>query len=244
MTIKFNQKNLEKFKQCFPSEPSQGAVGKTPSLILRHTELPKDSWPNQYPINKQASRDTIRAICRDREVDEKAAYVCAMAWGGLDKRNMLSALQSPALVAILQMIRQCSNRMDAFYSLSRAWKEKLIVGMRVSFFTKLPYFFLPEENAYILDQWTAKSANLLWENCPVPMNRTGTFPDPDTSPDQYESYCLFTEELAREMKWSQPISAEIAMFGKNENGINNWRRHVKAAWQVRENEPQKDEIAG
>ena len=62
------------------------------------------------------------------------------------------------------------------------------------------------------------------------MDRTGTYPAADTTPDQYESYCLFTEELAREMKWNQPVSAEIAMFGKNENGINNWRQHVRAVW--------------
>lgn len=228
MMIQFNRDNLKKFKEYYPIEPSQGPVGRTPENMLIHALVPENQWPSQYPIGRQASRATIREICRDNMVDEKAAYVCAMAWGGMRANLLRMALKSSELVTVLAKLREGMERSNAFKILSEAWQNGQISGMRVSFFTKLPYFFLPEENAYILDQWTAKSANLLWKNCLIAMDpNNGDLPDPYTTPEQYEAYCQFVEALSEEMKWPDPVSAEIGMFGKDENGINDWRRLVK-----------------
>lgn len=229
MTVQFNQKHLKKFKECYPSEPTQGPVGRTPSLILDHASIAKRLRPKQYPLDKPLSRATVRKICRDKKVNGKAAYVCVMAWGGLRKNHMIMALKSSGLVDALNKLKRGMKRIDAFNLLSQAWQDGLIKGMRVSFFTKVPYFFLPEESAYILDQWTAKSANLLWKDCPLTMDPSNPdLPNPYTTPDQYEAYCQFVEALAEEMKWQSPVSAEIGMFGKNEYGINGWRKYVKS----------------
>lgn len=50
-----------------------------------------------------------------------------------------------------------------------------IPGIGPAFFTKLIYFFSPTPDFYILDQWTAKSVNLLTGNWVVKMSGDTVF---------------------------------------------------------------------
>ena len=61
-------------------------------------------------------------------------------------------------------------------------------------------------------------------------SQNNNLPNRHTTPENYEAYCQFIEALAKKMKWKNPVSVEIAMFGKDENGPNSWRKFVKSKW--------------
>jgi hypothetical protein len=95
----------------------------------------------------------------------------------------------------------------------------------ISFYTKLLFFFRAESNSYILDQWTAKSAHLLFEPPPVGLSTFG-LPDPDTSPESYESFCADLERLGSPWGWTGE-DVERAIFDRR-GGC--WRSQVQSAF--------------
>jgi hypothetical protein len=104
-----------------------------------------------------------------------------------------------------------------------------IKGLGISFYTKLLYFFRPKPDAYILDQWTAKSARLLFNPCPINLN--GDLPDPATKPAQYEWFCAQLDNFAP-IVWPTIAgitgeNAEVAIFDEG-RGHGEWRKYVVA----------------
>lgn len=223
--------NFKIFRGTYSSPPVQAPVGRAPEKILAGTPIPQKEWPGHYLIGNMVDRGTLREICRDDAASERAAFVCAMAWGAGPylKKRIDEALSSPALKKNLGKLRQGMARAEAFALMQDAQVQGEIKGLGISYFTKLLYFFLPEGNAYILDQWTAKSWKLLDENCPLRFQ--GDLPHPKTTPNEYEQYCQFVEALADKMGWENPADAEIAMFSSGGKTPGKWREYVMAHFQ-------------
>jgi hypothetical protein len=92
--------------------------------------------------------------------------------------------------------------------------------MGPAYFTKILYFF---NLGYIMDQWTAKSYNLLINNDEIEiLQNTVTN---NNSGQKYERYCLLVEYLANELKMS-PSAIEEAMFSNGGRNRGIWRQHV------------------
>ena len=225
--------HIAQFWNCFPQPPNQSAVGQSPQVYLKKLnqlcEL-KLSWPVDHPTG-QLTRLELRALCRDPEVDVLIAYAAVMAWGGrgVDSRNYRQSLSDesrPHLIAILTQLRASrKNRQDDFGAMQAAAEN--IKGLGISFYTKLLFFFREKADAYILDQFTAKSAKLLFDPCLVILNSSG-YPHPDNTPESYEWFCDAIEAMGAG-RTPPPIwtgeQIEQAMFDVR-GGV--WRKYLRS----------------
>lgn len=226
-----SQGHRDKFWKCFPSPPDQSAVGDCPQDYLaklnKLCELTLD-WPEEHPTGRLA-RSKIRKLCRDPKVNVLIAYASVMAWGrrGVHSPNYklsLSAESRSALIPILKELRESTRcRQSDFEAMKLAAKN--IKGLGISFYTKLLFFFRENPDAYILDQFTAKSAKLLFDPCQVILNSSG-YPDPSNTPASYEWYCASVEEMGKGRRplptWTGE-QTEQAMF---DVGGGEWRKYI------------------
>lgn len=226
------QTHLDTFWNCFPIPPHQGAVGEVPNdyLIKLNALCGRNySWPKGYPVG-QLTRPQLRVMCLDPTIDVLIAYAAVMAWGGrgVESRNYrlsLSPASLPCLIKILTEIRGSIGKRKSDFT-DMQWAAKHIKGLGISFYTKLLFFFRKRPNAYILDQFTAKSAKLLFDPCKVVLNSSG-YPDPGNTPDAYEWFCSSVEKLGHRRTppptWSGE-QVEQAMFDVRGG---NWRKYLR-----------------
>jgi len=230
-----SQEHIDNFWNSFPTLPDQPAVGDNPQVYL--TKLNQlcnctFAWPGAHPIG-QLTRIQLRNLCRDPEVHILIAYAAVMAWGGrgVDSRNYrLSLSQScrEALIGILTRLRASDqNRQTDFADMQHAAEN--IKGLGISFYTKLLFFFRKTADAYILDQFTAKSAKLLFAPCQIVLNSSG-YPDACNKPASYEWFCSKVE-LMGASRTSPPIwsgeQVEQAMFDFR-GGV--WRKYLRSIY--------------
>lgn len=172
-----------------------------------------------HPIN----RTTLRTICRDPAPTELAKYACIMAWGGQRRAHFTASILAPALPALISaLVASVNNRTVDFDNTKAACAH--IHGLGISFYTKLLFFLRPTQDAYILDQWTAKSISLITHPNPIPLSplcSNGYLAAcPTTTGAQYDAFCSQIDYLATTMggAWiaGTPGEAlEIAVFDKS-----------------------------
>ena len=104
-----------------------------------------------------------------------------------------------------------------------------IKGLGISFYTKLLFFFRVKGDAYILDQFTAKSSKLLFDSCQIVLNSSG-YPDADNKPLSYEWFCSAAESMGAG-RTPPPIwigeQVEQAMFDVR-GGV--WREYLRSTY--------------
>ena len=218
---------LSVFKSFFPCPPNQGPVGRPPveylNILRAQRSSPSGSRPVEvlYPFATQAcDRSQVAQICRDVNVDELEAYAVAMAWGGQRRNWFVASIASPALVDLLTTLRASEEVRDRDFR-DAALTCKNVPGLGISYLTKALHFFRPSGNAYILDQWTAKSMCALRSGV---VRMRGDLPAPDTSTDEYVMYCEMCEGLTRELRGWTPAQIEQALFDWKSG---KWRAWVK-----------------
>jgi hypothetical protein len=255
-----NQHHINKFWNSFPNPPHQAAVGDSPQRYLKKLndlcEL-NLTWPQNHPEGR-LERSQLRLLCRDDQVDVLIAYAAVMAWGGggrgVQLRNYRLSLEDEssrnALTQILNQIRGSeATRESDFEHMQNAANK--IKGLGISFYTKLLFFMRKKPDAYILDQYTAKSANLLFDRCKVVLR--DDYPDQKTTPDTYEWFCHSVENLGSQCPqgWAaegndKGEKVEQAMFDVHGG---EWRRHVDSIYpsgapQARPNEENPAPVPG
>ena len=229
-----NITSLESFFSHYPNPPEQGALGGHPQDYLHklnnitNLELVWPTHKKEYS-RIQLDRQQLRQLCRDTDVDVLIGYAAVMAWGGRGEfsRNYRLSLTGESLDRLreaLHALRDSKNeRKTDFENIQKAAIN--IEGLGISFYTKLLYFFRENSNAYILDQFTAKSAFILFNDCKIKLTHAG-YPDPKTIPEAYDWFCGEIEEIANSRKesgWTAD-KVEQAMFDKR-NG--SWRSYLR-----------------
>ncbi len=222
-----------KFRACFPEPPSQGPVGEAPAVYLaelNHLCGTNLAWPVGYPTGL-VNRTQLNALCRDPAVDVLIGYAAVMAWGrrGVKSPNYRKSLEPgprQRLVAILRDLRNSArSRSDDFAAM---WKAaETINGLGISYYTKLLFFFRPRQDCYILDQFTAKSSRIL-SDPPVVRLTSAYYPEPDTSQQEYENFCLWLDREAGNLsmlgtRWTAE-QVEQALFDQRGG---KWRAYVR-----------------
>lgn len=209
--------------------PRQGAVGNAPERYL--DELAKlavtnGMLPDELNVSEQLDRESVLKVARSEEVDVLQAYAVTMAWGGRNFRNFRLTLEKgsiQSLKKLLSALRTSKKSREADFE--RAQKAcTTIKGLGISFHSKLLFFHRPAQNAYILDQWTAKSANLLFANCPIRLTSQG-MPHPGTTAKQYGWFCEALEFLGRQ--FNPELSGEQVERALFDRPGGSWRSHVK-----------------
>jgi hypothetical protein len=227
--------HTDKFWSCFMAPPAQPAVGQSPQIYLNKlNELCRLVlvWPDSHPTD-QLTRTQLRKLCRDTEVDVLIAYAAVMAWGGrgVQSRNYRSSLtessREPLIAILKKLCASTANRCDDFAAMQKSAKD--IKGLGISFYTKLLFFFRKDADAYILDQFTAKSAKLLFDPCNVALNSSG-YPAPNNLPASYEWFCAAIEQSAASRAPDQIWTGEQVEQAMFDIRGGEWRRYLRSIY--------------
>jgi hypothetical protein len=215
----------------------QGPVGAIPTQWVAQFGLigvPMGAMP--LP-NFQLTRKQVRAICQNPANPVEYGYVCAMAWGGQGGRNgsrdVVAAWNNRALwIPKLATLRTGGlNRMQAFDLFSSS-AGNAVRGIGPAYFTKLLYFFSPDLTFYIMDQWTAKSMNLLNNFNLVRMSGNAVYYK--NKGGNYQAFCEDIDSIAQILGVSGAQIEEHLFSRGNRAGRGipplPWRLHVKANW--------------
>jgi hypothetical protein len=186
------------------------------------------------------NRDTLRSFV-DTSGDAESRFIAIMAWGRMRHHHTRRALavkerwvQLIDNLVSSKVSRRCAYEMFVDRR-KRENRERHLDGLGVAYFTKLLFFLRPKADAYIMDQWTGKSVNLLF----APDNIIGRFVKFDNSivsdrntPDDYEQFCQMIEALAKKLKVkAEDAEKRIFSNGGGASKDGKWRAFVKAEYQ-------------
>ena len=203
----------------------------------------------------------VREICKDHQYDIEDCILIILTWGQIrpSPTTLLLAwksLNSPKIKRFLENIRSGkeNDRKQIYRRFADYRYSGDLKGIDTAYFTKLIYFLLnQDEKGYILDQFTARSCNILLRRNIIHINENGTVTSKQNDAEVYEKYCQFIEDLAiylddhfrerleeRDAK-IEPEHAEIFIFYDNgKKDSSGWRS--KAAKIFEENKPDLLEI--
>ena len=117
-----------------------------------------------------------------------------------------------------------------FLALMRA-TLKTTASMRAAYFTKLIHFASALNEApvgYIMDQWTAKSVNMICRSQVVTLDAAG-YVLPINDHQVYEAFCKAIDALGEALQISG-AQAEERIYSRGGRKPAAWRRHVKTHW--------------
>ena len=194
----------------------------------------EEKWREQLP-NKAMAREELKNLCARDNVSSETCFLSIMAWGGMriSHGRRAWAVISEISPIVDDMRSSKIGRLEAYERFRTLRAENPACGMGPAFFTKLIYFASPKHDGYIMDQWTALSANLLqekpsfveliaWKYRKTSYCRVSD----ENSVKNYEDYCNFTELLGNKFNISAE-AAEIRMFSRGGKNPAAWRKYVK-----------------
>lgn len=201
--------------------------------------------------NYKMDRGQLRRFSIDPKTPPMNAYIAIMAWGGqlINKANAKALLEQQHVVeGIVEETRKNKMSREDAYNL---WKGK-VKGLGPSFLTKLLAFLCPDENMTIMDQWTVKSINLLYQKEVIKLTRgrnkegAGASPQGECTGKDYERYHKYLEQIQKKLNETTP-SAEKMTLSETEECIfstwNNgeWRKYVRDNWKPPANSKRRRE---
>jgi len=180
-------------------------------LGISDKDLKKYGLYDGGATTKFLSRNELKILCESAKTDSEitGAILSVLAWGGMSHGNPKRFWNSPdglnAVVTIIRKMKTYAGQLDpivAFSWFAKARSEGKLKGMAISYYTKILFFFFPSYmniEAPIFDQFTAKSINVLFSDCPIPMQ--GDFPKesqkPEKSTEVYRQYLNCIDILRR-----------------------------------------------
>jgi hypothetical protein len=172
------------------------------------------------------SRSELRDFCQMQSNSTEHCVIAIMAWGGAKAEHLRQfwASKGQWLHIAEQVRNENSERRIDYQRFSDLRRKNALPGVGPAYFTKLLWFLRCRQDAYIMDQWTARSvAILIPENAPMLQNKTRVS---DRNSDQhYESFCIALECIAASLGVS-PEKCEATMFSQGGRNPLNWRKFV------------------
>jgi len=211
----------------------QGAVGYAPVSWANRFRLADVPDAGDLP-NGRLSREELYAICRDRPILH--AYVCVMAWGlqgavpGSGRNVQAAWANRGEIESRIRALRSGTLGVEQAYDLFRG--ERAISGLGPSYFSKLLHFFFAGRSVPILDQWTARSVNLIAGRPVVRM--AGHYPSPLNTGREYVLFCQTVERIAARAAKAWGFEkvgvgeVETHLFGRGGPKPSPWRAYVKS----------------
>jgi hypothetical protein len=174
-------------------------------------------YPKRFKITgeEKFTREGLRRFLKEKGISNKQALIAILAWGNCKIANGKTLFEKSNDDEIDDFIKSIKSskiktREQAFDFFIRTKKAGKLKGLGVSFFTKVLWFLRPDLKGYILDQFTAKSVNLIHKNT-IRMTNDGHV-NQNIKAFEYECYCISIENIAKEIKQTPEITEEI-LFG-------------------------------
>jgi hypothetical protein len=171
-------------------------------------------------------RTVLKNYLVQDNIDNKSALIAIMAWGNRNIKNakfMFDNGQNESYILhLVNLIRNGAfdTRKGAFEYFLSEKKNKKYKGLGISYFTKILWFLKPELKGYILDQFTAKSMNLISDNKVKLVSQH--YLSPYITAECYEQYCSDIDNIAEIINESSEI-VEEKLFGGD---YPDWRKFV------------------
>ncbi len=181
--------------------------------------------PNSF--NTNFYRDDLLSYCNDRNNSDFHTLLAVLSWGGMNRRNGKRLLAKPEpILDIIGKLRngEFKNRRDAFLYIQSKRKEGSLPGLGIGYFTKLICFLAPNLNGYIMDQWVAKSINLITENSFIKINKSSWVTD-ENDAHVYEKFCSEIDKIGLELN-VDGFKAEEKLFSIGGREKWAWRKYV------------------
>jgi hypothetical protein len=201
----------------------QGYVGNNTLKWANHV-LPKIKF-EEY-LNRRFNRHELFDYCRDDKNTDLNVLIAILSWGGMRRDHGRLLLKNPSL--IIELVRNLRkniypNRKVAFSTIKEYRDKNLLPGLGIGYFTKLICFLSPDLNGYIMDQWVAKSINLLTDSEIVKLTGNNWVNDNNTS-EIYEVFCYQIDNLANILNCNG-FQAEERIFSVGK-GKGAWRNYL------------------
>jgi hypothetical protein len=179
------------------------------SDLLDHTFVRHD-FLNEDSTNKLSDREFSIAI---------------LSWGGMNRMHGLALFNHKEWLELVARIRHDRvDRKDAYEAFKSLRCQRRLTGMGPAYYTKLICFLNRDLKGYIMDQWSAKSINLLLDRPLVALNSLGMVVDSNTD-DTYEEFCQRIEALSHIIE-RDPLETEEALFSYGGRRKGMWRKYV------------------
>jgi len=213
------------------------AVGAAPSDWFASLAVVGLAGPFAALPPTKCTRTHIRAICHPPGIMRNPPmfdWACAMAWGGQRITHGRSSFaHAHALIPKLHLLRAGGlSRADAYklflpHALGGGGN---INGLGPAFFTKLIYFLSPHPSFFIMDQWVAKSVNMLCGSWVVRMTPNGYVANFNRC-GNYAAFCWEIDQIAA-LLGLPGDAAEERLFSKGMRPapIGPWRAYIDANW--------------
>lgn len=202
----------------------QGYVGNN-SLNWGISVLGKDT--NLDPLlNRQFNRYELFDYCQNENNDDLNILIAILSWGGMRRDHGRRLFENKKVIlGIVGQLRNGNyeNRQQAFEVFQNERKKKIIPGLGIGYFTKLICFLAPNLKGYIMDQWVAKSINLLTDTTIVNLTSNNWVNDYNDS-NTYETFCQHVDNLAQILKCSG-FEAEKRIFSVGRKK-GEWRNYL------------------
>ena len=218
---------LFQFCMAHTTPPVQGPVGRAPDLYLKQIGVDPASFPSHgIDLTRPITREQARTICSDSKVDALTAYAVAMAWGAQNLKHFKASKDHENILILIGELRSSGRSRSEDFHRAKDLLEG-VPGIGISYFTKLLFLCRPKADSYILDQWTAKSLDVLLQDSPVELSTWGG-PVTWTTREDYERYCGALEAIAHLLgtDWTGEL-IETALF---DHRGGEWRNHVRACY--------------
>lgn len=222
-----NSVHLDKFVSSLSYAVSW--QGKKPLHWARQVIGNQETLPKDLPEDRM-SRTEVESFCRDSKHSDEACFLATMAWGGMRNDHGASAwAKKDQWVPLVRSMR--SGKMTCRLQLFDHFNCIAVDGLGPAYFTKLMYFNSLAGNAYILDQWTGRSTNLLTQSNMVRLTNNVGAPqrwvERRNTSDNYGAYCREVEKLAVQLDLPPQRIEEHLFAGLRGRTPHPWREYVR-----------------
>lgn len=186
--------------------------------------------------NGRASRKDLFQMVQDDTKTTEDCCIAILGWGGIKYHHCVRALESRSdWLPIAEDLRFSGlDHKEAYAKFAEQRENKSLVGVGPAFFTKLIFFLgvnaETKRRGYIMDQWTARSANLLLGEKFIKLN-SGKYVADRNDSAIYAKFCGFIRDLSIELN-TTPDEAEERIFSIGNKGRletrGKWRSYVLA----------------
>lgn len=243
MTTNWHSTHLNKFIETI-EDAGNSFKGKNPTTW--HLNVERQDKDNELqigdalnlPLERQDRVELREWLDSDNGANVRECCVNVLAWGAMNTKYGYSAFKTfdqwmPIIEDLCSVKIDVIEAYDRFLNLRSSMQLK---GMGVAYYTKLLFFFShtsdylksSKQRGYILDQWTARSINLLCDreiiNLNVPKSGgTQTVTDKNTA-SVYLQFCSLIEELSEKIGHTPSRTEELLFSTGYNKGA--WRRYV------------------
>lgn len=247
-----NKEHLQKFRTTIPEAINKNLLAENELKLIgsntsewwkwvtknmkadNETKLHKlDMLPYDDKTTKRFKRSTLKNICdKNSGYSDLDCAISIMTWGGQNRKHgaLLFDRFQDDIQPIIQGMRQGDlSHLDAYDKFYNIWIKPQKLGMGAAYFTKLIFFCVPNHKGYIMDQWTAKSINLLTNQEVI--NLSQGYVSKKNNVETYKNFCDLTDKIATQLKYTGE-EIELAMFSRGGRTKWEWRQYVSEKYPV------------